>query len=51
MNVVLLVPWIVRGLHYAKKHNNYRTDAHLRSEQMTLQVGWNNGKEEKSKGV
>ena len=48
MNVVLLlVPWIVQGLHYAKKDNNYRTDMHQPSEQMALQLGWNNGKERK----
>ena len=36
MNVALLVPSIVQGLHYAKNDNNYRTDLHLPSEQMVL---------------
>lgn len=50
MNVVLLIPLIVQGLHYAKNDNNYRTDLHLPSEQMVLQFRGTMVKEEKAKG-
>lgn len=50
MNVVLLVLWIVQGLHYAKNDNNYRTDLHLPSEQMVLEFRGTIAKKEKAKG-
>lgn len=50
MNVVLLVLWIVQGLHYAKNDNNYRTDLHLPSEQMVLEFRGTIANKEKAKG-
>lgn len=51
MNVVLLVLWIMQGLHYAKNDNNYRTDLHLPSEQMVLEFRGTIVKKRKGKGV
>lgn len=50
MNVVLPVPWIVRGSHYTKNDNNYRTDEHLPSEQMAFQFRGTMARKEKAEG-